>query len=211
MEKNRSLTVEDLMKALSSRDDLTRMEARKSLVAIGVAAVPKLLDALKEYQPLVREEATHALSEIGDPSTAAALARALEDEAFEVRWAAGAGLIQMNGDALKPLLHALMDRADSALLREGVHRLFHEFAKRELKECLLAKIQRCPTQECLDRVLKALEEKASAVRVHLVAAEAIKLLEEFENKSREDDSVLRQFAAMPREQCTLYRSQILCR
>ena len=211
MEESRGSTIEDLIKALSSRDDLTRMEARKSLVAMGVAAVPKLLDALKESHPLVREEAIHALGEIGDPGVAAALAKALEDEAFEVRWAAGAGLIQMNGDALKPLLHALMDRADSVLLREGVHRVFHEFAKRELKECVLAKTQRCPTKECLDQVLKALEEKASAVRVHLVAAEAIKLLEEFENKSREDDSLLRQFAAMPREQCMLYHSQILCR
>ena len=211
MGKNRSSTIEDLIRALSSRDDLARMEARRSLVAMGVAAVPKLLDALKEPHTLVREQVIHALGEIGDPSVAAALAKALEDEAFEVRWAAGAGLIQMDADALKPLLHALMDRADSVLLREGVHRVFHEFAKRELKECVLAKTQRCPTKECLDRVLKALEEKASAVRVHLVAAEAIKLLEEFENKSREDDSLLRQFAAMPREQCMLYHSQILCR
>ena len=99
--------VEAFIANLSSHDDARRVKARHSLVALGKAAVPPLIEALRDSNTLMRWEAAKALGEIGDPGTAPALIKALEDEEFDVRWLAAEALIKMNINALKPLLQAL--------------------------------------------------------------------------------------------------------
>ncbi len=125
-----------LVADLASRNDVTRVRGRQLLVSMGKAAVPSLIEALKNKKYLVRWEAAKALGEIGEPEAASALVEALEDREFDVRWLAAEGLIKLNINGLKPLLQALRDRGDSALLREGAHHVFHDLAKGALKKSL---------------------------------------------------------------------------
>jgi HEAT repeat protein len=129
-------SLEAFIANLASHDDAKRVKARHSLVAIGKAAVPSLIEALKNSNTLMRWEAAKALGEIGDPGTAPALVKALEDEEFDVRWLAAEALIKMNINALRPLLQALESRGDSVMLQEGAHHVFHDLAKGALRKYL---------------------------------------------------------------------------
>jgi HEAT repeat protein len=129
-------STDPLIVNLGSRDDLIRVKTRQSLVSMGKAALPLLIEALKNKHYLVRWEAAKALGEIGDPQAAPALVEALEDEEFDVRWLAAEGLIKLNINGLKPLLQALEKRGDSEPLREGAHHVFHDLAKGALKKTL---------------------------------------------------------------------------
>jgi len=129
-------SVENLISDLSSHNDGTRVRARYALVAMGRAALPSLIEALKSHKYLTRWEAAKALGEIGDSEAAPALVRTLEDEDFDVRWLAAEGLTKMGIKGLKPLLEALRDRGDSGLLLEGAHHVFHDLTKGGLKKSL---------------------------------------------------------------------------
>jgi hypothetical protein len=133
MAQDTNSTAKDLIKALSSYNDLSRVEARKALVAMGSQAVPFLAEALNDSNSLRRWEAAKALGEIADPNSAPVLVKALEDEKFEVRWLAAKGLIELNIKGLEPLFQALIEHADGALLRQGAHHVLHDLAKGELR------------------------------------------------------------------------------
>jgi HEAT repeat protein len=150
---------------LGSYDDVVRVKARHSLVAMGKAAVPSLTEALKNKKYLMRWEAAKALGEIGNPAAAPNLVEALEDEEFDVRWLAAIGLIGMSIKGLKPLLHALMERGDSVLLQEGAHHVIHDLAKGGLRRYLAP-------------VLASLEGVEQAMVVPNVAFKALEMLKE---------------------------------
>jgi hypothetical protein len=133
MVQDASSTAKDLIRALSSYNDLSRVEARKALVAMGSQAIPFLAEALKDPNSLRRWEAAKALGEIGDPNAAPLLVKALEDQEFDVRWLAAKGLIELSTKGLEPLFQALIEHADSALLRQGAHHVLHDLAKGELR------------------------------------------------------------------------------
>lgn len=133
MEQDRSTHIKDLIGALSSFNDLSRVEARKALVGLGGQAIPFLAEALNDRNPVRRWEAAKALGEIGDPNAAPILVRALEDERFEVRWLAAKGLIAMKVKGLKPLFKALMEKPDSSLLLQGAHHILHNLADGDLR------------------------------------------------------------------------------
>ena len=73
-------TIKDLIAALSSFNDFSRVEARNALVAMGSQAVPFLTEALKDPDLLRRWETAKALAEICDPRAVPALVMALEEE-----------------------------------------------------------------------------------------------------------------------------------
>ena len=133
MDKDTSLHLKDLIGALSSFNDLSRVEARKALVAAGSQAIPFLAEALKDSNSVRRWEAAKALGEIGDPNAAPILVKALEDERFEVRWLAAKGLIEMKVKGLKPLFKALMEKPGSSLLLQGAHHILHDLANGDLR------------------------------------------------------------------------------
>ena len=166
MEQDMSSTIKTLITALSSFNDFSRVEARKALESMGSQAVPYLIEALKHPDYLRRWEAAKALGEIKDPSAAPALIETLEDEKFDVRWLAAKGLIDMNVKSLKPLFEALIERADSVLLRQGAHHVLHDLAKGELRiylapvlislECMDCAVQVPPVvSHALDDLVKA--------------------------------------------------------
>jgi HEAT repeat protein len=159
-----SSSLETLIATLSSKDDAARVRARHSLVAIGKASVPSLAEALKNTDDLGRWEVAKTLGEIGVPEAAPFLVKALEDEAFDVRWLAAVGLIGMNIKGLKPLLHALMEHGDSVLIREGAHHVIHDLTKGELRKYLAP-------------VLAALENVEPGMSVPQAAFHALEMLE----------------------------------
>lgn len=123
-------TMDSLIAALSDDDGLARQQARIALTHIGLPAVEPLIKLLENDQQYVHWEAVKALSEIGDPQAVNALVNALEDGIFSIRWLAAEGLITTGSSSVVPLLHALIDRSGSILLREGAHHVFHDLVSR---------------------------------------------------------------------------------
>jgi hypothetical protein len=158
-------TIRKLIMTLSSDNDSVRKDARKSLVAIGSAAVPSLIEALKQRDDNARRETVRALSEIEDPEAAPALIKALEDEEFDIRWLAAEGLIRLGLDGLKPLLKALIDHGGSPLLLDGAHHVIHYMAKGGLRKYL-------------GPVLTSLEGVEPAVTAPLAAFRALEAMKE---------------------------------
>jgi HEAT repeat protein len=169
-------SMETLINTLSSHKDKAREGARHTLVAMGKAAVPSLIEALRNKNTLMRWEAAKALGEIGDPETAPVLVKALEDEEFDVRWLAAEGLIKMNIKALKPLLEALEHRGDSVLLREGAHHVFHDLAKGGLRKFLVPVLAALEALEPGEEVLWVARHEME-VEVPWAARRALEVLE----------------------------------
>jgi HEAT repeat protein len=118
-----SANIPALIATLAGNDGLARQRARESLVDIGKPAVAALIEALAapDSNYHMRWEAAKALSDLEEPEAASVLVNALEDEDFGVRWLAAEGLISLGRDGLAPLLATLVQRSDSAVLREGAH------------------------------------------------------------------------------------------
>jgi HEAT repeat protein len=140
-------TIGALVADLASDDGAVRETARLSLVDVGGNAVAALIEALGDPHRQVRWEAAKALEQIADPQAAAALVGALEDREFSIRWLAAEGLIALKSKGLVPLLRELIERPDSAWLREGAHHVVHDLHHlggrrlREVLEPLLAALE----------------------------------------------------------------------
>lgn len=157
--------IKNLIADLSSSDDSTRVNARRELLDTGKPAYTSLLEALKDRNCLVRWEAVNILGGVGDPEVAPALVSALEGSEFEVRWVAAEALIRLGTKGLKALFQALIERADSAFLREHAHHVLHKLAQGASKVFLTP-------------VLIALESREPAVEVPPVALHAMETMDE---------------------------------
>ena len=152
--------IQRLMNELNSEDGLVRVRARKALVEIGEPAVGELVKALQSQQEWVRWEASKTLSQIGSPTATRALIEALEDKVFDVRYMAAEGLIAIGKDAVAPLLHKLLEHADSYRIREGVHHVLHDIADKD-------------TKKIITPVISALADGIPSVEVPLLAEKAL--------------------------------------
>jgi HEAT repeat protein len=155
-----------LVTDLASDDGSVRENARLSLVGIGGRAVAALIDALGDPRRQVRWEAAKALEQIADPKAALALVGALEDKEFSVRWLAAEGLIALESKGLVPLLRALIERSDSAWLREGAHHVLHD----------LHNVSGRRLREVLEPLLAALEDVEPVLEVPPAAETALEAL-----------------------------------
>jgi len=127
--------------------------------------VGPLVKTLASKKHWIRWEAAKALGQIGNPAAAEALVRTLEDEMFDVRWLVAEALVTVGREALVPLLHALVERADSEWLREGAHHVFHDLAR-----------GKSDLSGVLQPVLAALEDIEPVLEVPLAAKEALNKL-----------------------------------
>ena len=126
-----SSDIDALIAELDDSSRTTRQSAREALVEIGHPAVDPLIQTLLDPKSdeRLRWEAAKALSEINDPSAAPALVKVLEEDwSFGVRWLAAEGLISMADRGLPTLLEALIERPESAWLREGAHHILRILA-----------------------------------------------------------------------------------
>ena len=160
--------IDTLIADLNNHDGLVRQRARITLVDIGEPAVESLIKALETKEDPVHWEAAKALSQIGNPKSVQALVNALQDNQFSVRWLAAEGLIAIGRYSLVPLLQALVDRAESARLREGAHHVIHDLVSRNLLDPF-SKTQIIP-------VLTALNDSEPAVEVPVAAERALQAI-----------------------------------
>jgi HEAT repeat protein len=84
-----------LIGMLGDQDALSRRLAGDALVAIGNPAVPGLLEAMQQNDPLVRLEAVRILAKIGDERAIPALFAALDDSSALIEYWASEGLEKM--------------------------------------------------------------------------------------------------------------------
>jgi hypothetical protein len=98
-----------LIADLTSSDLEKRLNAQHGLVDRGRAAVPALLEALKDNDPDVRNRSAQMLTVIADPVTATALAAMLSDDEASVRWVAAEGLIALGLVGVRAGLQALVE------------------------------------------------------------------------------------------------------
>jgi len=89
-----------LIQSLSETDSLMVRLAANALVAIGPAAVPALLDLVREGTPVTRFEAVRALALIGDPRAFSALMGVLEEDSALMEYWANEGLERMGAGML---------------------------------------------------------------------------------------------------------------
>ncbi len=112
--------VAKLMVALGSGDGAERLRARDELVKMGAAATDYLVRAAQDGHTQLRLEATQALAEIADPSSAEMLAGQFED-AFEIGWAAAEGLKKLGRKGASAALHRLLEHPSSPGVRVSAH------------------------------------------------------------------------------------------
>jgi len=89
-----------VVQSLSDTDSLMVRLAANALVAIGPAAVPALLDVVREGTPVTRFEAVRALALIGDPRAYPALMGVLEEDSALMEYWANEGLERMGAGML---------------------------------------------------------------------------------------------------------------
>ena len=155
--------ISSLIADLASDDSVIRVKARRALVSSGDKAVEPLIKALTNPNQWVRWEAAKALGQIANKKATNALINALEDKMFDVRWLAAEGLITIGPEVIKPLLQALIERADSVWMREGAHHVLHDVAKGDLEEIVVP-------------VLTVLEDLDAPVEVPFAAKSALNKL-----------------------------------
>ncbi len=88
---------------------------------VNEAMLRALAERLCHPDPTVRLDAARIIGEMGNAQATEALVRLLQDEHQSVRWAAMNSLINLQRDAVRPLLEALTRDFHSATLRQGVH------------------------------------------------------------------------------------------
>ena len=157
-------TLAPLVADLNCNDSMKCLNARLALVERGPEAVPYLVEALKTGKDFVPLEAAKALGNIGGPQATWALIDALEDARFDVRWVAAEELVRIGPDAIKPLLKALIEKADSLFLRQGAHHVFSDTEDPQ-KRLLLGP------------VLAAIDDDVPRLEVPVVAKKALDKLE----------------------------------
>lgn len=155
-------SLDQLLEMLDNKDGLLRQSARKSLVAMGEAAVLPLMQALQSSKSdQVRWEAAKALGAMGDARAIPTLITALGDRDSDVVWLAAVALHSFGKAAWPALLLALVDEGtESVVLRKGAHHVFHD-QKVDGYDDLLAAL------------LSALEPKALPEAASMVAHEIL--------------------------------------
>ena len=156
--------VNQLLATLAGTDAVERRAARDALADVGSPAVPGLLAALEDKRQHVRWEAAKTLTAIADPTAAESLVHALADEDPDVRWVAGEAMIALQGDAVKPLLNALIKSQDSEGLYASAHHVLRDLSQPGELGPLLAP------------VLKALDESEPEIAVPIAAQRTLENL-----------------------------------
>jgi HEAT repeat protein len=97
------------------RNEEFKDDATAALVEVGLPAVERLTAVLNDKDRNVRKHAVLALGAIGLPEAVDLLIEATQDEEWEVRMAAIAGLDQIGDERGKPAIKALMKDPDFAV------------------------------------------------------------------------------------------------
>ena len=152
--------IQSLISTLGNPDEQKRSGARLYLIDIGKKATPYLIQSLSQGDCMIRWETAKILSVTRDRSAVPALVTALQDEDHDVRWAAMDALINIDQEAMEPLLKALIKDFDSVFLRNAAHHILHVLRNKGHLDAHLF------------QVLQALEEMEPEVTVPWAAQDA---------------------------------------
>jgi len=135
--------LESLMDLLASKNGVTRLKTRKSLVALGKPAVPSLNRTLQNSkEDHLRWEAAKTLGAIGDIRSIPVLVNALEDSNPDVAWLAAEALRKFKKAAWPLLLRALIkSKPESVLLRQGTYHVLRNQKEDGFNDLLAALIK----------------------------------------------------------------------
>ncbi|MFQ4139925.1 NACHT domain-containing protein [Nodosilinea sp. PGN35] len=117
------------------------------------AAIPGLLQAIKDQDSDIRGLAAEALGQLGSDAVIPALCQALEDQDFGVRWSAAAALGQLGSDAAILVLRQALEDQDS-----------------RVRWSAAAALGQLESDRVIPALLQALEDQDSGVRRRAVAA-----------------------------------------
>jgi HEAT repeat protein len=163
--------IASLITELRSRGPIQRAQARRTLVEIGKASTPMLVDLLSDPVEHVRWEAAKALAGIADPEASPALIDAMDDDSADVRWVAGEAMIALGRDALRPLLLALIERCRSTQFCQSAHHV-------------LSSLNHHQSDSLLSSVLEALNSDHPPMAVPLAAEAALENMRSLESSTR---------------------------
>jgi hypothetical protein len=102
-----SSAVPALLKALPGSDEQMSSQIFTSLVQLGHAAVPALIEASTGNSTWTRWHCLRALGEIGDARALPVLVNALEDSDHSVAWVGAKGLVHFGKRGIAPVLRLL--------------------------------------------------------------------------------------------------------
>jgi HEAT repeat protein len=122
-----SEAAEGLADALASSLAGLHRAAARTLEQMGRQAVPALIRVLGHPDNHVRWHAARALGRACDPQSIPALLKALEDADSGVRWLAGEALVNMQAEALEPLLKNLVLKPVNAFIKDSTIHVLSRF------------------------------------------------------------------------------------
>lgn len=153
-----------LVRDLASANGVARSRAREALVAIGRAAVPRLMSAFREGGKTRQWEAAKSLVDIGDPQAAGVFVAALENPDDGVRWIGAEGIAALGRAGLPELLRALRNEEKggemSPWLRTGARRALKFAAKEDPR-----------LADLVAPLITALDAKDSVAQIPIAAAQ----------------------------------------
>lgn len=158
-----SAKIEQLTQTLNHDDAVERDGARHQLAKLGSAAVPALIEALRDNRERVRWEAAKTLESIADPASAPALVDILADKDDDVRWVAGEALVAIGPQAVAPVLEALVKKDHPQWSYDGAHQVLHDLSDERLSPIL-------------QPVLKALQSSEPEIATPVEAEKALQKL-----------------------------------
>jgi len=154
-----------LIETLATGDDIIHWEAAKSLVAIGVRAVPELCETLQQTNDdHLRWHITRALGEIGDPKAIPVLIELLADENAGVRWRAAEALVAIGHDSLVPLLRKLTSEKLTPSLRNSALAILRGLVDRQ-------------NASLLQPLIEALRNREASVEAPIIAEQVLNQIE----------------------------------
>ena len=110
-----------LLGQLRRGDGPERRRARHALTELGRPVAAAVAEVLGDPDEDARWEAARTLVDLREPSTVMPLLDSLEDRNASVRWLAAEALAAIGEASVLPLLRRLLQRPESAWLREGAH------------------------------------------------------------------------------------------
>lgn len=129
MLKKKYKSINELINALTSTDEVYRRNAIHNLVRIGEPAVLPLINSLKDENFFVRSQVIIALGMIGDSLAVEPLINSLKDDNAKVRENTVIALGNFsNARIVEPLVNLLKD--ENPQVRENTSRILHKIGKK---------------------------------------------------------------------------------
>jgi HEAT repeat protein len=120
------LPIPTLVRKLSVADGGERERARKALVRRGTDVIDSLEPLIESSSVRERWEGTKTLAQLRKKEAAPLLARAMDDDRFDVHWVATEGLIYLGMKGVPAVFRALVEKAHSVRVRDGASRVLGE-------------------------------------------------------------------------------------